>query len=99
MTGLSCGDLGALYINCTLKPSPEPSHTQGLIEVSAGIMRKQGGINHCAMNVLYSLQHLGYTMPSQVDAGWIGEAGPAPPTWTPAPAARRTTLPTAASRS
>jgi multimeric flavodoxin WrbA len=31
-----------LYINCTLKPSPQLSHTQGLIEVSAGIMRKQG---------------------------------------------------------
>src|SRR5690348_7082150 len=28
--------------SCTLKPSPELSHTQGLIEVSAGIMAKQG---------------------------------------------------------
>src|SRR5260370_39443071 len=35
-------DLGALYVNCTLKRSPEHSHTQGLIDVSAGIMRKQG---------------------------------------------------------
>src|SRR5262249_53923755 len=35
-------DLNALFINCTLKPSPELSHTEGLIEVSAGIMRKQG---------------------------------------------------------
>ncbi|HEV2936422.1 MAG TPA: NAD(P)H-dependent oxidoreductase, partial [Streptosporangiaceae bacterium] len=35
-------DLVALFINCTLKPSPELSHTQGLIDVSAGIMRKQG---------------------------------------------------------
>jgi multimeric flavodoxin WrbA len=33
---------------------------------------------HCAMNVLYSLQHLGYTIPPQADAGWIGEAGPGP---------------------
>ncbi len=141
-------DLRALFINCTLKPSPELSHTQGLIDVSAGIMRKQGvhvdviravdhdiatgvwpdmtehgwesdewpvtkkiierlygcshllneagqyayygrvggclitgnedGIKHCAMNVLYSLQHLGYTIPPQADAGWIGEAGPGP---------------------
>ena len=166
-------DLNALFINCTLKPSPELSHTQGLIEVSAGIMRKQGvrtetiravdhdiatgvwpdmtehgaatdawpqlypkvlaadilviagpiwlgdnssvtkrvierlygcshllndagqyayygrvggclitgnedGIKHCAMNILYSLQHLGYTIPPQADAGWIGEAGPGP---------------------
>ncbi|HWG63714.1 MAG TPA: flavodoxin family protein [Streptosporangiaceae bacterium] len=166
-------DLGALFFNCTLKPSPEPSNTQGLIDVSAGIMQKQGvrvekvravdhdiatgvwpdmtdhgaasdvwpklyekvlaadilvvagpiwlgdnssatkrvierlygcshllndagqyayygrvagclitgnedGVKHCAMNVLYSLQHLGYTIPPQADAGWIGEVGPGP---------------------
>ena len=35
-------DLAVLYINCTLKPSPQLSHTEGLIDVSAGIMRKQG---------------------------------------------------------
>ena len=164
-------DLNALFFNCTLKPSHERSNTQGLIDVSAGIMRKQGvlvetiraidhdiatgvwpdmtehgaatdawpqlyakvlaadilvlagpiwlgdnsrhqrvierlyacshllndagqyayygaggclitgnedGVKHCAMNVLYSLQHLGYTIPPQADAGWIGEAGPGP---------------------
>ncbi len=165
--------LNALVINCTLKRSPERSHTQGLIDVSTGIMAKQGvridslravdhdiatgvwpdmtehgwgsdewpqifprvmaadilvlagpiwlgdnssvmkrvierlyacssllndagqyayygrvggclitgnedGVKHCAMNVLYSLQHLGYTIPPQADAGWIGEAGPGP---------------------
>jgi multimeric flavodoxin WrbA len=166
-------DLRALYVNCTLKPSPERSHTQGLVDVSVGIMEAQGvaveqvravdlelapgvwpdmrehgaerddwpdlyervqaadilvlatpiwlgekssvctrvverlygnssllneagqyayygrtggclvtgnedGIKHCAMNILYSLQHLGYTIPPQADAGWIGEAGPGP---------------------
>jgi multimeric flavodoxin WrbA len=166
-------DLAALYINCTLKPSPQLSHTQGLIDASAAIMRRQGvsvesiraadydiatgvwpdmtehgaasdawpqlyekvlaadilviagpiwlgdnssvtkrvterlyacshllndagqyayygrvggclitgnedGIKHCAMNILYSLQHLGYAIPPQADAGWIGEAGPGP---------------------
>ena len=129
-------DLNALFFNCTLKPSPERSNTQGLIDVSTGIMRKQGvraetiraidhdiwlgdnssvtkrvierlyacshllndagqyayygraggclitgnedGVKHCAMNVLYSLQHLGYTIPPQADSGWIGEAGPGP---------------------
>ncbi len=166
-------DLSALYFNCTLKRSPEPSHTGLLIEVSRRIMEKQGvatdvirmadrdiatgiepdmrehgweldewpeifdavlgadivvvagpiwlgdnssvtkrlierlyansslmneagqyayygkvggslitgnedGIKHCAMNVLYSLQHLGFTVPPQADAGWIGEAGPGP---------------------
>jgi hypothetical protein len=28
------------------------------------------------MSILYSLQHLGYVIPPQADAGWIGEAGP-----------------------
>ena len=35
-------DLNALFINCTLKPSPNLSHTQGLIDVSVAIMAKQG---------------------------------------------------------
>ncbi len=165
--------LKALFFNCTLKKSPEPSHTELLIDVSRKIMEKQGvqselirfidrdvatgvypdmrehgwqtdewpeiykkvqaadiliiagpiwlgdnssqtkklierlygnsselneagqyayygkvggaiitgnedGIKHCTMNILYSLQHLGYTIPPQADAGWIGEAGPGP---------------------
>jgi multimeric flavodoxin WrbA len=151
--------LRALFINCTLKRSPELSHTEGLIDASAAIMMKHGigvevvravdcdiatgvyvdmtehgwatdawpdihrdvmesdilvlagpiwlgdnssvlndqgqyayygraggclitgnedGVKHCAMNILYSLQHLGYVIPPQADAGWIGEAGPGP---------------------
>lgn len=42
------------------------------------ITGNEDGIKHCAMNVLYSLQHLGYVIPPQADAGWIGEAGPGP---------------------
>lgn len=42
------------------------------------ITGNEDGIKHCAMNVLYSLQHLGYTIPPQADAGWIGEVGPGP---------------------
>ena len=42
------------------------------------ITGNEDGIKHCAMNVLYSLQHLGYSIPPQADAGWIGEAGPGP---------------------
>ena len=38
----------------------------------------EDGVKHVAMKVLYSLQHLGYTIPPQADAGWIGEAGPGP---------------------
>src|SRR3954447_23010250 len=35
-------DLKALYINCTLKRSPEPSNTQGLADRSIAVMRKVG---------------------------------------------------------
>jgi multimeric flavodoxin WrbA len=38
----------------------------------------EDGIKHCSMNILYSLQHLGFVIPPQADAGWIGEAGPGP---------------------
>ena len=35
-------DLKALFINCTLKRSPGMSHTQGLIDIAATIMDKNG---------------------------------------------------------
>ena len=165
--------LKALYVNCTLKRSPQKSHTRTLIDVSMDIMEKEGvksecirlvdhdvaygvypdmtehgadkdewpdiwkkvdaadvliigtpiwlgekssvatklierlyamsalqndkgqyafygkaggclvtgnedGIKHCAMGTLYALQHVGYSIPPQADAGWIGEAGPGP---------------------
>ncbi len=166
-------NLKALFINCTLKKSPEKSHTDGLVNISRAIMEKNGvsveeiraidyeiatgvwpdmsehgwekddwpelfkkvmdadilvltspiwlgekssvctkiierlygnssqlndegqyayygrvggclitgnedGAKHCAMNILYSLQHLGYVIPPQADAAWLGEAGPGP---------------------
>jgi multimeric flavodoxin WrbA len=166
-------DLSALFINCTLKRSPEQSHTQGLADIAIAVMEANGvrvdqcravdvdlppgvqpdmtdhgaatdgwpalyrrvmsadilvlmtpiwlgekssvctrvierlygsssllndegqyayygrvggclvtgnedGAKHCAMNVLYSLQHLGFAIPPQADAAWIGEAGPGP---------------------
>ena len=165
--------LSALFINCTLKKSPELSHTEGLMRKSAGLMASQGlsvdmlrlvdfpvasgvypdmrehgweedawpqlwpqvlaadilvigsplwlgenssqtrllierlyamsglqndkgqyvyygkvggvlitgnedGVKHGAMSTLYSLQHIGYSIPPAADAGWIGEAGPGP---------------------
>jgi multimeric flavodoxin WrbA len=173
MDPMDFSDLRAAFVNCTLKRSPGVSHTAGLMDVSAAIMRAHGvaideiravdhdiapgvypdmtehgwdvddwpplaerilaadilvvgtpiwlgdkssvctrlverlysmsgqlnnagqylyygrvggvvvtgnedGVKHVAMNVLYSLQHLGYTIPPQADAGWIGEAGPGP---------------------
>ena len=35
-------DLKALYVNCTLKPSPELSHTEGLMRISTAIMERNG---------------------------------------------------------
>lgn len=166
-------DLKAILLNCTLKPSPALSHTQGLMDLSCEILRRnrveveilrpvdyvippgvfpdmrdygweqddwpeihariqrtdivvigtpiwlgdkssictrtiermygnsaqinphgqftyygrvggcvitgnEDGAKHCAMNVLYSMQHMGILVPPQADAGWVGEAGPGP---------------------
>ena len=166
-------ELSALFVNCSLKKSAEVSNTQGLMDISMEIMRRQGvkveviraadydiapgvwpdmsehgwdhddwpqlfpkvvdanilvlgtpiwlgdkssictrvierlyanssdlneqgqyayygraagclvtgnedGVKHCSMNILYSLQHLGYAIPPQADAGWIGDVGPGP---------------------
>jgi len=35
-------DLSALFLNCTLKRSPELSHTEGLIRISRAILEKNG---------------------------------------------------------
>jgi hypothetical protein len=45
--------LKALFINCTLKRSPAPSNTAGLIEVSRRIMEKHG----VAVQVLRAIDH------------------------------------------
>jgi len=42
------------------------------------ITGNEDGPKHCAMNILYSLQHLGYVIPPQADAAWVGEIGPGP---------------------
>lgn len=42
------------------------------------ITGNEDGVKHCAMNVLYSLQHIGFSIPPQADAGWLGEIGPGP---------------------
>jgi len=47
------------------------------------------------MDILYALSHIGYTIPPQADAGWIGEAGPGPSygdtTWQGKPITNRKT--------
>jgi len=36
----------------------------------------EDGVKHCAMGILYAIQHVGYSIPPQADCGWIGEVGP-----------------------
>lgn len=42
------------------------------------ITGNEDGAKHCAMGILYSLQHIGYSIPPQADCGWLGEIGPGP---------------------
>lgn len=42
------------------------------------ITGNEDGYKHIGMEILYSLQHLGYTVPPQADVGWVGAAGPGP---------------------
>ena len=42
------------------------------------ITGNEDGVKHCAMGMLYALQHIGYSIAPQADCGWIGEVGPGP---------------------
>ena len=42
------------------------------------ITGNEDGAKACAMDMLYAMQHIGYTIPPQADAAWLGEAGPGP---------------------
>jgi len=42
------------------------------------ITGNEDGGKHCAAQMLYALQHIGLTIPPQVDTYWNGEAGPGP---------------------
>lgn len=42
------------------------------------ITGNEDGGKHCSMNILYSLQHIGFTIPPQADTYWVGQAGPGP---------------------
>ena len=59
----------------------------------------EDGVKHCAMNILYSLQHLGYTIPPRPTPAGSARPAPAPPTSTRARAGPRTTSPTGTPRS
>ena len=66
--------LKATFVNCTLKRSPEPSHTQGLVDASAGIMRKHG----VEVSELRLIDHDVATgvYPDMREHGWENDAWP-----------------------
>src|SRR3954453_12460256 len=68
-------DLRALFINCTLKRSPEQSHTQGLADRSIGIMEKHG----IAVDQLRAIDHDIATgvWPDMTEHGWERDEWPA----------------------
>ena len=65
--------LRALFINCTLKRSPEQSHTQGLIDIAAEIMCRQG----VAVEEIRAIDHDIATgvWPDMTDHGWARTIG------------------------
>jgi multimeric flavodoxin WrbA len=44
----------------------------------AVVTGNEDGVKHCAASILYGLGHIGFTIPPQADAGWLGEIGPGP---------------------
>jgi len=38
----------------------------------------EDGAKHASASILYGLSHIGFTIPPNVDAYWVGEAGPGP---------------------
>src|SRR4051812_20914963 len=68
-------DLRAMFINGTLKRSPERSHTDGLIERSRQIMEKQG----VQVEVVRAIDHDLATgvWPDMTEHGWPSDEWPA----------------------
>ena len=68
-------DLRALYINGTLKRSPERSHTQGLIDRSRSIMEQHG----VTVDELRAVDHdiAAGVWPDMTEHGWPSDEWPA----------------------
>ena len=67
--------LRAVYVNCTLKRSPEVSHTQGLIDVSVAIMEANGVAVDQIRAVDYDIASGVY--PDMTEHGWPSDDWPA----------------------
>ena len=67
-------DLKALFINCTLKKSPEMSHTQGLMDISIEIMRKHG----VEVDTIRAVDHdiASGVWPDMTEHGWTTDEWP-----------------------
>ena len=81
LTSSSSGRRSGWASNRASRRSSWNSKGQGLYYGKVGgciITGNEDGIKHCAMDILYALQHIGFTIPPQADCGWIGEAGPGP---------------------
>ena len=61
-------ELKAMYVNCSLKRSPELSHTQGLMDVSMKIMEKEGVQVKCIRLADYDIAPGVY--PDMTEFGW-----------------------------
>ena len=61
-------DLKALFLNCTLKKSPELSHTQGLIDIATAIMEKNGVACETIRPVDYEIAN--GVWPDMTEHGW-----------------------------
>ena len=66
--------LKALFLNCTLKKSPELSHTNGLIDVSQAIFEKNGIESSNIRPVDYDLAFGVY--PDMTEHGWDADQWP-----------------------
>jgi len=68
-------DLRAVFINCTLKKSPDLSHTQGLIDISSEIMIRQG----IATEEVRAVDHeiASGVWPDMTEHGWERDDWPA----------------------
>jgi multimeric flavodoxin WrbA len=66
--------LRAMFLNGTLKRSPEVSNTEGLVQVSASLMRRHG----VEVDVLPAVDHDIATgvYPDMTEHGWVSDEWP-----------------------
>ena len=67
-------DLSAVFLNCSLKPSREPSHTQRLMNVSNAIMEANGVTTQTLR--LADLDIAPGVYPDMTDHGWDSDDWP-----------------------